>query len=64
MTNEKFYEVLGDINENNVKEASVSRSNKEVIKMKNAYIPKLRGKKAVLIAAVIAVLLCGTAATA
>ena len=32
--------------------------------MKNAYIPKLRGKKAVLIAAVIAVLLCGTAATA
>lgn len=64
MKNEKLFEVLGDINEKHVKEARETTSNKKDKKMKNAYTHKFRGKKTILIAAVVALLLCGTAAAA
>ena len=71
MTNEKLYEVLGDINEKRVKEAReyCMRSNdiesdmiKEADMEDKTFVLKMRSKKTLLIAAVVALLLCGTAA--
>jgi len=65
MKAEKLYELLGGINEEYIREASVHRYNhdrKSKEKIKNIYSTKLFEKKNVLIAAVLALLLCGTVA--
>lgn len=64
MTNEKLYELLGDINEKHIKETIEIPAQKEDMKMKHSYINSRYGKKTVLIAVIVALLLCGTAAAA